>query len=81
MQKIKWLVAALAFSGVSGTVLAQATGPEVYGFKVDKISKDDDVYRQGSLYLLTGPDGREQYIIVRDISGSVAIIKRDTSKK
>ncbi len=81
MQKIKWLVAAFAFFGISGIVLAQATGPEVYGFKVDKISKDDDVYRQGNLYLLTGPDGKEQYIIVRDISGAVAIIKRDPVKK
>ncbi len=81
MQKIKWLVAAFAFFGISVIVLAQATGPEVYGFKVDKISKDDDVYRQGNLYLLTGPDGKEQYIIVRDISGAVAIIKRDPVKK
>lgn len=81
MKKIKWLLAALAFCGIQGTALAQGTGPDVYGFKVDKISKDDDAYRQGSLYLLTGPDGKEQYIIVRDISGAVAIIKRDPAKK
>lgn len=81
MQKIKWLVAALAFSGISGTVLAQSTGPEVYGFRIEKISRDDDAYRQGSLYLLTGPNGKEQYIIVRDISGAVAIIKREPVKK
>lgn len=81
MPKIKWFMAVLAFSGISGTVMAQATGPEIYGFRVDKISKDDDAYRQGSLYLLTGPDKKEQYIIVRDISGSVAIIKREPVKK
>ncbi len=81
MQKIKWLVAAFAFFSIPGTVLAQASGPDIYGFRVEKISKDDDAYRQGNLYLLTGPDGKEQYIIVRDISGAVAIIRRDPVKK
>ena len=48
---------------------------------VEKISKDDDAYRQGNIYLLTGPDGREQYIIVRDLSGAVAIVKREPVRK
>lgn len=81
MQTIKWLIAALAFSGATASALAQATGPDVYGFRVEKISKDDDAYRQGNLYLLTGPDGKEQYILVRDVSGAVAIIKREPSKR
>ncbi len=81
MQTIKWLIAALAFSGVTASALAQATGPDVYGFRVEKISKDDDAYRQGNLYLLTGPDGKEQYILVRDVSGAVAIVKREPSKR
>lgn len=83
MHKIKWLVAILAFCGVSATAMAQATatGPEVYGFRIEKISRDDDAYRQGNLFLLTGPNGKEQYIIVRDVSGAVAIIKREPVRK
>lgn len=80
---MKWLIAALAFCGMSAQAMAAATatGPEVYGFRVEKISKDDDAYRQGNIYLLTGPDGKEQYIIVRDISGAVAVVKRESSRK
>lgn len=81
MRSIKQLVAALVFSGFFTAVFAQATGPEVYGFRIEKISRDDDAYRQGNLYLLTGPDAREQYIIVRDVSGAVAIIKREPVRK
>ncbi len=81
MQTIKRLLAGLVLLGFSAAAFAQATGPEVYGFRIEKISRDDDAYRQGNLYLLTGPDGREQYIIVRDISGAVAIIKREPARK
>ncbi len=59
---------------------AGTPAPEVYGFKVEKINKDDDAYRYGNFYLLTGPGGKEQYIIVRDVSGAVAIVKREPAK-
>lgn len=67
---------------LSGNLVCHAGTPvpEVYGFKIEKINKDDDAYRYGNLYLLTGPGGKEQYIIVRDVSGAVAIVKREPAK-
>lgn len=80
---IRWLIAVLLSCSFSTAAIAASavTGPEVYGFRVEKISKDDDAYRQGNIYLLIGPDGREQYIIVRDLSGAVAIVKREPVRK
>ncbi len=77
LKKAGWAVAALAFAGLSTLATAGTMSPEVYGFRIEKINKDDDAYRYGNLYLLTGPDGKEQYIIVRDVSGAVAIVKRE----
>ena len=57
---IRWLIAVLLSCSFSTAAIAASavTGPEVYGFRVEKISKDDDAYRQGNIYLLTGPDGQ-----------------------
>jgi hypothetical protein len=80
LKKIGGTVAALVLAGSVIPAAAGSPSPEVYGFKVEKINKDDDAYRYGNLYLLTGPGGREQYIIVRDVSGAVAIIKREPAR-
>ena len=60
----------------AGVAMAGTPSPEVYGFKVDPINRDETEY-PGRLYLLTGPDEREQYLIVRDVSGAVAIVRRE----
>ena len=80
LKKIGGTVAALVLAGSIVPAAAGTSSPEVYGFKIEKINKDDDAYRYGNLYLLTGPDGREQYIIVRDVSGAVAIVKREPAR-
>ena len=45
---IRWLIAVLLSCSFSTAAIAASavTGPEVYGFRVEKISKDDDAYRQ-----------------------------------
>ena len=80
MKKVSALVALLGCLGVVTVTSAGTPSPEVYGFRVDRIGGDDNAYHQGSLYLLTGPDGKEQYIIVRDVSGAVAVVKREPAK-
>lgn len=78
--KMRRVIAGLALAGLASLAVAGTPSPEVYGFKIEKINKDDDAYRYGNLYLLTGPGGKEQYIIVRDMSGAIAIIRREPGK-
>ena len=80
LKKMKGLAVLLALAGFAALATAGTPSPEVYGFRIDKINKDDDTYRYGNLYLLTGPDGKEQYLIVRDVSGAVAIVRRKPAK-
>lgn len=80
LKKIKGLAVLLALAGFAGLATAGTPSPEVYGFRIEKINKDDDAYHYGNLYLLTGPGGKEQYIIVRDVSGAVAIVRREPAK-
>ncbi len=74
------MISGLVLAGFTTVAAAGAPASEVYGFRVEKINKDDDAYCYGNHYLLTGPGGKEQYIIVRDVSGAVAIVKREPAK-
>ena len=49
LKKAGWMVAALAFAGFSGLATAATMSPDVYGFRIEKINKDDDAYRYGNL--------------------------------
>lgn len=80
LKKMKGFLVLLGLAGFAALATAGTPSPEVYGFRVEKINKDDDAYRYGNLYLLTGPDGKEQYLIVRDVSGAVAIVRREPAK-